>query len=70
MQRSILFQITVKMQRLEQHCQIVKKDLLQDRCLLVTSIEKGLQVAIGLVVTYVPQKFQILHSNRSRLGHL
>ena len=69
MQRSIWFQIMAKMQRLEQHCQIVIRVLHPDRCHLVTSIEKELQVVIDLVATSVIQKFQILHSNRSRLGH-
>ena len=68
MQRSIWFQIMAKMQRLEQHCQIVKRDH-PDHYHLVKSIEKGLQVAIDLVATSVIQKFQILHSNRSKPGH-
>ena len=57
-----------KMQRLEQHCQIVKRAL-RDLCRLVISIEKGLQVAIDWAAISVIQKFQILHSNRSRLEH-
>ena len=69
MQKSIWFQIMDKMQRLEQRYQIVKRARHLDRCHLVISIEKGLQAAIGLVATSVIQKFQILHSNRSRLGH-
>ena len=52
-------QIMVKMQRLEIHCQIVKRDRRPDRCHSVTSIGKELQAVIDLVATSVIQNFPI-----------